>query len=147
MLLLIFVWELSDYIKYCSLPGALDQSEGASKSWVSGFPCGSAPAWTVSLGSCKLDLNRLTMFYVPELSAAFQCQVSCYWMLLSGPHFLCLPLNTVSWGTYAAWKLKSLRIQSSNWAPVCRGLPSQAHFNGLPWPDLLAYICWTPCPS
>lgn len=33
------VRELSVYIKYCSLPGALDQSEGAGKSWVSGSPC------------------------------------------------------------------------------------------------------------
>lgn len=68
-----FVWELNVYIKYCSLPCALDQSEGASKSWVSGFPCGSAPAWIVCVSPWKSDLNCLAMFYVPELSAYFQC--------------------------------------------------------------------------
>lgn len=145
MLLCDFVWELSVYIKYCSLPGALDQSEGASKTWVSGFPCGSAPAWTVSLSPEKLDLNHLAMFYVPELSAYFNVKfhvIECHYL----GHAFCVHHKTVSWGAYVASGAKLGIWEHEHWKHqlLCESAEGfiHKHFNGLLRAKLMSCICW-----
>lgn len=111
------------------------------------FPCGSAPAWTLPLSPRKLDLSCLAMFYVPELSAYFQCDISCSWALLPGPRFLhsvrvkhsrsvrvpvLLPLCHQGLG--------SMSVENRDCRPVCRGC-IRKHVNGFPWTSLVPCIC------